>query len=129
MNCSMSTIVTPRLARAFDALEHEVDDEWREPERHLVGDDQSRWHCQGAGEREHLLLATRERARALAASIGEHREHLVGVCHRGLALISAPDPADGHPQVLLHRQAGKDAPTFGDVDETLAADLVRDATW
>ena len=53
------------LAGPLDALEHEVDHERREPERHLVGDDQLRRDRQRAGQCEHLLLATREGAGAL----------------------------------------------------------------
>src|SRR5690349_11445755 len=65
--------------RPLDALEHEVDHERCQAERHLIGDDELRGHRQRAREREHLLLATGERSGALTASFGEAREHVVGV--------------------------------------------------
>ena len=55
----------------------------REAERHLVGDEQLRRRREHPREREHLLLAARERARLLAAAFGEHREHLERVVERG----------------------------------------------
>ena len=125
----MSTMVTPLFAALLDALEHEVDDERREAERHLVGDDQLRRHRERAGEREHLLLTAGERAGALAAPLGETREHLVRVLDRRLALVGRADPAHRHAQVLLHREAGEDPATLGDVHEPGAADRRAVAPW
>ena len=124
MNCSISTMVTPALAGPLDVLEHEVDHERCEPERHLVGDDHLRRDGERPRQREHLLLTTRERAGALRASFGQAGEEVVGVVDRRAALVGGADAPHRHAQVLLHREAREDAATLGDVHEPGAADLV-----
>ncbi len=112
------------FARARDVLEYEVDDERRQPERHLVGDDDLRRHRERAGERKHLLLTTRQGAGPLGAALGQAGEELVGVVDGRPPLVRGPDAPHGHAQVLLHRQAGEDAPPLRDVHETGPADVV-----
>src|SRR5579884_654167 len=48
-----------------DALEDDVDQQRGQPEGELVGDDEPRTRTDRARQREHLLLAARQRARAL----------------------------------------------------------------
>ena len=53
-----------------------VDHERREPERHLVGDDELWRDGEGPGQGQHLLLAAREAAGPLGPACPEDREHL-----------------------------------------------------
>src|SRR5438067_6640835 len=59
---------------AFDYPEHLVDHHRRQAERGLVAEDEPRLAHQAAADREHLLLAARERAGALTLALGEPRE-------------------------------------------------------
>ena len=68
--------MTPSSRARAEDLEHEVDEPGREPERHLVGDEQPRRCGEHAGQAEHLLLAARQRARRLRAAFREHGEQL-----------------------------------------------------
>ena len=61
---------------------HLVDDDRREPERELVGDEQARRLHQHAREREHPLLAARERAGDLLAPLAQAGEQLVRTVER-----------------------------------------------
>src|ERR1051326_161066 len=60
-------------------LAHDVEDllgdQWGEAERGLVEQQEARAAHQGAGDRQHLLLAARQRAAALVAPLGETGEH------------------------------------------------------
>ena len=85
MNCSMSTMVTPRLLARSMLSNTKSTTSGASPSDISSAMINRGGTAKARREREHLLLATRERARALAASIGEHGEHLVRVCHRGLA--------------------------------------------
>ena len=72
--------VADRLERAV----HLVDDDRRETERELVGDQQPRLLDEHARERQHALLAARERAGELLAPLTEPREQLVRLVERGV---------------------------------------------
>ena len=52
--------------------------------------------------REHLLLATRERARLLVPPLGEHREHLERAVERVLALGARQREPQLGPEVVAH---------------------------
>ena len=75
----------------------------------------SRHH--GAGDRQHLLLAARQRVGRLAEALLQAREGLGdAVDHLGLArAVRRGDQAEA--QVLLHGQAGHDAALLGHVGE------------
>ena len=59
-----------------EPLEEVVDDRRGEPGGGLVEQDQARIGDERPGEREHLALAARERARTGAPPLVEQREHL-----------------------------------------------------
>ncbi len=88
--CSTSSMLTPSslLMRAQDAedLGHDLR---RQPERRLVQQQQLGPQHQRAADRQHLLLAARQRARLLVAALAEPREtrvHLLDVLRRRAAL-------------------------------------------
>ena len=58
----------------LDQREHLLDEPRREPERRFVEDEERRFGHQPAADGEHLLLATRQRARALRLPFGQPRE-------------------------------------------------------
>ena len=73
--CSTTSTARPfLLVQVGDDLEHLARDQRGEPERRLVEHQQPRPLQERAGEREHLLLAARERARLLVAPRLEPRE-------------------------------------------------------
>ena len=80
-----------RVAEAGEALVELVDDDRRQPERQLVGDEDLRHLDQHPGQRQHALLAARQRAGRLAAALAEPREQLVGPLEAGLAPRRARD--------------------------------------
>ena len=91
----------------------------REPLRRLV-DEQHRVLVQErARDRDHLLLAARERAGSLRRRASELGKELVDelVPRRAVPL--------GEPQVLVDRQAGEDVAVLGDVADPAADDRVR----
>ena len=71
-----------------DVLDHDR----REAERGLVEHDEARLPHQAAGDRQHLLLAARQRAGELPAPLGEAREQGE---HARRALARAPARARG----------------------------------
>ena len=58
-----------------------LDHEGGEAERRLVEKEQARAEHQRPAEGEHLLLASRQRARGLAPALPEHREVAVDALH------------------------------------------------
>ena len=69
-------------AQPVEAQVDLVDDDRRQPERQLVGDEQLGLLHEHAGHGEHPLLAARERAGDLLAPVGERREELEGPLER-----------------------------------------------
>ena len=69
-----------------DDVEGALDDVGREPERGLVEHDELRPRHQRAADREHLLLAARQRAGGLVPPLGEPRKLLedASACPRRL---------------------------------------------
>jgi hypothetical protein len=74
--------------------------------------------------RQHLLLATAERAGDLAAALLETREHLVRARDAVVDVLLRHRIA-AHLQVLFDGQAGKGASPFGHLDHAEPDDLVR----
>ena len=64
----------PLAGDRADDLVEVLDDERREAHRELVEQQHLRVGRHGAGHREHLLLAARQRARELLAPLSEARE-------------------------------------------------------
>src|SRR5712671_43160 len=87
--------------------------------RRLVEEKYPRVAHQGAGHREHLLLAAREAAGPAGRQLPELGEELVdpGGAPRSLALLA-------HQEVLRDGQVAEDAPLLGHVAHPEAADLV-----
>ena len=97
----------PSARSSSKAAEHLLRGERREAEGRLVGDEHLRGLRQRWRQAEHLLLPTRDQARALPAPLGKDREPLVGL----VALRGCPQQ---DPQVLLDGQAGEDPAGFRD---------------
>jgi hypothetical protein len=77
------SLLAQRADRARDLLHQQR----REPHRRLVHEDDARLRHQASGDRQHLLLAARKRARKLAAPFTQDREtrhlalHQLGDAH------------------------------------------------
>src|SRR5438128_3131290 len=69
-----------------------------------------------AGDREHLLLAARERAARLIAALGQHREILVDLVQQ-IRLAGLGDAAaiETGAQVFRHRQQAEDPAVLGNI--------------
>ncbi len=100
-----------------DAAEHPENlpgEKRGEAERGLVEEQQARADHEGARDREHLLLASRQRARGLACALakdGKERE-------RALRRLGDARPRHGmaaHEQVLVHGELGEDFAPLGHV--------------
>src|SRR3989454_3646388 len=96
-----------------------------EAERGLVEQDQPRPRHQRAGDREHLLLAARERARHLPPPISEDRE-LGGDALEVLVHSAAVAPhIRSYLEILQDREMGKDATSLGTVGDARGEDVPR----
>src|SRR5215212_7606212 len=106
-----------------DGGENLLHDQRREPERGLVQQQQARTCHQCACDGEHLLLAARERAAALALTFAENGKQNKGTFEVFLKVfrIGGGSP---HLKVLEHRHAGKDAPALGRLRYAHAHDLM-----
>ena len=114
------------LVQLADDPEDLAHDQRREPERRLVEHQQLRPPHQSTGEREHLLLAARERARPLLATLGdpgEIRRHPVDVrLQRSLRPRVAAEP-----QVLDDREIGERSAPLGNVGDARLRDRLGPA--
>ena len=95
------------------------DDEGGEPLGRLVEHQQPRVLEEGARDGEHLLLAARELAAAVAPPLGEPREHVVHPIH-GPRAAAAPREA----QVLVHGEVRPEPAPLGGVGDAPRRDLV-----
>ena len=108
-------------------LEELLDDDRREPERRLVEEQEPRPREARAGEREHLLLAARQRSGLLVAPLREPRQlarDLVEVLRDGLAVAAE---VRAHLQVLPDRQLAEDAAALGNVRDASPRGRLRAA--
>src|SRR5262249_3837611 len=108
-----------------DDPEDRLDEVRGEAERRLVEEHQPRTGEERAADREHLLLATRERAGPLSDALLQSRkesEHAIAVFQ---------DLAPGLPreraevEVLVDGEVGEDAASLVDLRQAEAEDLVR----
>ena len=79
-----------------------------------------------AAEGQHLLLATRQRARLLACTLVQAGEHVEDLPHEAVylgAVLTVLKSAE--LQVLTHREEWKNMPTFGDKRDPEASTLIR----
>ena len=109
----MSPSLLVELADDAEELAH---DHGRETERRLVEEEQLRPAHQRAAEREHLLLAARERPGALASALLHPREVLGDALDVLLDLTVAPR-VRAEAQVLGHGQVDEGAAPFGHVGD------------
>ena len=81
--------------------------------------------CAAAGERDHLLLAARERARRLVGARRDHREEL----GHPAELLGAPGARGpvvaAEPDVLAHAEVGEEPPALQHVADPALDDPVR----
>ena len=79
-----------------------------------------------AAEGQHLLLATRQRARLLACTLVQAGEHVEDLPHEAVylgAVLTVLKSAE--LQVLTHREEWKNTPTFGDKRDPESSTLIR----
>jgi hypothetical protein len=97
--CSTSTIDWPCAFSFGDGAADLGDDERGEAPRRLVEEQQPRVPHERAPDREHLLLAARERAGVLLGALAQPREQL----EHAFEAPAGRDLSDGDLQVLAHR--------------------------
>ncbi len=110
-----------RLIEIGDHRKDLLDDQRRQAERGLIEQEQLGPAHQRARDREHLLLAARQRAAALGKPLLQARKDLGDV--RDLAVVIGAGELRTQAQVLLHRHARKDAPSFRRLGEAEPGDL------
>ena len=96
-----------------------ADERGREALRRLVDEQHAVVVQQRPRDRDHLLLAARERARALPSALLELGEELV---HEVVARLRV---ALGEAEILGHGEAGEDVAVLGHVADAAADDLMR----
>ena len=114
-------------------LVQDVDDlaDLRDHARHqsfgrLVQQDDLGLQHHGAGDGQHLLLAARQRATGLRATLGETREIGEGLVQQLLLLLLGDAVAiEAGAQVLHHSEQLEDAPVLRHVTDAEAGELVR----
>ena len=119
--CSTSRIPTPRSSRRLpEGREQAGDDQRREPERQLVGEQHLRFTTQRACERQHLLLAARQQAGGALHDRLERGKQLAGLLrgHVGEAQVVGRGEVHDHRALLgevaepgaaadVHRRGGR----------------------
>ena len=102
------------LGETPDRLEEVGDDDGREPERQLVDQQEPGPHRERHGEREHLLLPTRQVSGAVARAVAQEREELERLLDdlRLPARLLAAGPR-GEPEVLADRERREHTPAAG----------------
>ncbi len=100
------------------------DDQRREPFRRLVHQQHARIAHQRAADREHLLLAARERAGGLLLALLQAREHS-NTRSRSTGACSPRGARCATIEVLAHRQRREDAPPLRHEADALARNRLR----
>src|SRR5262249_31584342 len=106
-------------------LREHVDHQWGQSLERLVEAADPPPSRQGARDREHLLLAARERARALVAPFKQAREELGNAFGRPRLRASVTPGAAGPLKVLVHREFPEDAPVLRHVADAEPGHLKR----
>ncbi len=104
-----------------DALDHDR----RQAHARLVEEQQARAAHQRSSNRQHLLLAARQRAALLPRAVaqdGKQPMHAIEIARDGHRVAAA---VRAHLQVLAHGQAREDATTLGHVRQPARHHLVR----
>ena len=114
----------PLLAiKSLDGPEYLTRDERRQPQRRLIQEQQPRAPHQGAGDRQHLLLAAGEGAAALVDTLLEPWKQLKHAFQVGLKMLGICQ-AGADLQVLEHAHAQENAPAFRRLRDSQGCDLV-----
>jgi hypothetical protein len=108
-----------------DDVDRALDMVGREAERRLVEQHQPGPRHQRAADREHLLLATRERAGRLIPALGEDREAAKQAIHVGGDRAGVAAQVAAHLQVFAHRHVRKHVAPFRTVRDSARDDLLR----
>ena len=122
--CSERRMVTPCGLELFDRGGHLLHDDRRQSLRRLVEQDRPRVSHQRTRHRQHLALASGQRACPLATSfrqVGEQLEEPFGRPGRH----AFPRRLAGDVEVLRNRQPGEDATILGHVAQPALAHLER----
>src|SRR5207245_3947630 len=82
-----------------------IDDEWCEPERDLVAEQELRIRHQGTADRDHVLLASRQLIGPLPPALAQHREELVDARQGPRA---RPAVERSHHEIFLDVQRGEE---------------------
>ena len=91
------------LRAAVDVVDHP----WGQAEGELVDDEQLRRDGKDAGQGEHALFAARERARELAAPVGEAGKTREGVGEGFGGRLAAEGADEGEAEVVLDVESGE----------------------
>src|ERR1017187_3976604 len=86
------------------------DDDWRKTERRFVEYEELRIRHQPQGDREHLLLSTRQRARGLHATLGQDGEKRKAALDIHGHLFGALEHIAARSEAFLHRPS-RETPT------------------
>ena len=101
------------LAQFGDDLIDLAHDQRRQAERRLVEQQQLRRRHQGAGDRQHLLLAARELAGLLAEALLQDREQRQHALEIGRRRLPVAPRRGAERDVLRHAERAEDAPPLG----------------
>src|SRR3954471_21869118 len=115
--CSTRRMVTPRSRIWENGAEHLLNDHRCEPERRLVQDEEARLAHQRPRDRQHLLLASRERDRLLRPALAQAWEKLVCACKILRAARARPSQIRPEQEMLLDRHGGEHLPAFRDAGD------------
>jgi hypothetical protein len=107
------------------AFEHQFGQDRRQAERGLVQHQQLGEIHHSASDRQHLLLAARQRTAGLPSPLGQTREQLVNGSQRLPCRHRRPCRQETDDEVFLDREVGKNAPPLGHMRNTDARDLMR----
>ena len=108
-----------RAVEAGDGREDLLDHLRRQTHARLVEQQQARARHQRAAERQHLLLAARQRARGLPPTLGEAREHREDALEIRRALGAGPRVA-AEQQVVDDRQRAERLAALGHLGDARA---------
>ena len=88
-------------------------DDGRQAERRLVEEQTLGLGHEPAPDRQHLLLAARERAAALLHALAQPREELIDLFEVAADVAAIRPLVGAHPEVVQHRELGEDLTPLG----------------
>src|SRR5713226_2583098 len=109
----------------LDLLEQPLDELGGEAEGGLVHQQQPRLRHQRPSDRQHLLLAARERPGHLRPSLAQPREEREDLVELGREPRAVAPREGSHLEVLVHGESGEELAAFGDPGDAELVDAVR----